>query len=48
VQAQQQEASAENDYISSLFARNLARLSLARAIGDAETEITALFSGEKH
>jgi outer membrane protein TolC len=48
VQAQQQQASAENDYISSLFAWNLARLSLARAIGDAETQLTTLFPGEKH
>jgi len=48
VQAQQQEASAENNYISSLFAWNLARLSLARAIGDAETEVTTLFPGEQH
>ena len=46
VQAQQQEASAENDYISSLFAWNLARLSLARAVGDVETEIGSLFPGE--
>jgi outer membrane protein TolC len=48
VQAQQQEASAENDYISSLFALNIARLSLARAIGDAEAEVTILFPDEKH
>ena len=48
VQAQQQEASAENDYISSLFAWNLARLSLARAIGDAETEVAILFPSEQH
>ena len=48
VQAQQQEAGAENDYISSLFAWNLARLSLARATGDAETELTTLFPGKKH
>jgi outer membrane protein TolC len=48
VQAQQQQASAENDYISSLFAWNIARLSLARAIGDAETEVTALYPGEQH
>jgi outer membrane protein TolC len=48
VQAQQQQGSAENDYISSLFAWNLARLSLARAIGNAETELTTLFPGEKH
>jgi outer membrane protein TolC len=48
VQSQQQEASAENDYISSLFAWNLARLSLARAIGDAETEVAILFPSEQH
>jgi outer membrane protein TolC len=48
VQAQQQEASAENDYISSLFSWNLARLSLARAIGDAETEVTNLYPGGQH
>ncbi len=48
VQAQQQEAAAENDYISGLFAWNLAQLTLARAIGDAETEIATLFPGDKH
>jgi outer membrane protein TolC len=48
VQAQQQEASAENDYISGLFSLNLARLSLARATGDAEAELSSLFPGEKH
>jgi outer membrane protein TolC len=48
VQAQQQEAGAENDYISSLFAWNLARISLARATGDAEAELTTLFPGERH
>jgi outer membrane protein TolC len=45
VQAQQQEASAENDYISSLFALNLARLGLARATGQAETGVANLFTG---
>src|SRR5271156_6830250 len=48
VQAQQQEASAENDYIFGLFSLNLARLALARATGDAETEVSSLFPGEKH
>ena len=48
VQAQQQEAAAENDYISGLYAMNLARLTLARAIGDAETEFSSLFPGDKH
>lgn len=36
VQAQQQVASAESDYISSLFSLNLARLSLAREMGETE------------
>jgi outer membrane protein TolC len=40
VQAQQQVASAESDYISSLFSFNLAKLSLARAMGDAESTLT--------
>lgn len=48
VQAQEQKAAAENDYISGLFALNLARLTLARATGDAETELSALFPGDKH
>jgi outer membrane protein TolC len=48
VQSQQQEAAAENDYISGLYAMNLARLTLARAIGDVETELSSLFPGEKH
>lgn len=48
VQAEQQEATAENDYISSLFAWNLARLSLARATGDAEADLANLFPGAKH
>ncbi len=36
VQAQQQAAGAESDYISSLFSLNLARLSLAREMGETE------------
>jgi outer membrane protein TolC len=36
VQAQQQVAGAESDYISSLFSLNLARLALAREMGDSE------------
>jgi outer membrane protein TolC len=35
VQAQESVASAELDYINSVFAHNVAKLSLARAIGDA-------------
>lgn len=42
VQAQEQVASAESDYISSLFALDLARVSLARATGQAEARIPNL------
>lgn len=45
VQAQQQESSAESDYVSSLYAFNLARLTLARATGEAEASLGALFTG---
>ena len=37
VQAQQQVAGADSDYISSLFSMNLARLSLAREMGQTES-----------
>ncbi len=40
VQAQQQVASAESDSISSLFSYQLAKLALARAMGDAEDSFT--------
>jgi outer membrane protein TolC len=42
VQAQQQVASAESDYISSLFSFNLAKLTLARATGEAESNLADL------
>jgi outer membrane protein TolC len=45
VQAQEQVASAESDYISSLFSFDLARLSLARATGEAETDLPNLLKG---
>ncbi len=45
VQAQQQESAAESDYVSSLFAFNLARLTLARATGEAEADVGSLFAG---
>ncbi len=45
VQAQEQVASAESDYISGLFAFDLARISLSRAIGQAETDLPTLLSG---
>jgi outer membrane protein TolC len=48
VQAQQQESAAESDYVSSLYAFNLARLTLARATGEAEANIGTLFAGAHH
>jgi outer membrane protein TolC len=47
VQAQEQMASAEADYISSLFSFNLAKLALARATGDIESEIPDLLKGNR-
>jgi outer membrane protein TolC len=45
VQAQEQVASAESDYISGLFAFDLARISLSRALGEAETDLPNLLTG---
>jgi outer membrane protein TolC len=45
VQAQEQVASAESDYISGLFAYDLARISLSRATGQAETDLSSLLGG---
>ena len=47
VQAQQQVASAESDYISSLFSYQLAKLSLSRAMGEAEDTLTNQSEGHK-
>ncbi len=47
VQAQEQVASAESDYISSLFSFDLARLSLARATGEAEADLPTLLKGKR-
>jgi outer membrane protein TolC len=46
VQAQQQVASAESDSISSLFSYQLAKLALARAMGDAEDTLINQQQGE--
>lgn len=46
VQAQEQQATAEENFISSLYAHNVAKLSLARAIGIAE-DATKKFLGGK-
>jgi outer membrane protein TolC len=45
VQAQESVATAEQDYISALYAFNLAQVSLARAIGQTERGITRLLQG---
>ena len=42
VQAQEQVSNAENDYVSSLFSLDLAKLTLARATGQAEASLTDL------
>jgi outer membrane protein TolC len=47
VQAQEQVANAENDYISSLFAYDLAKLGLARATGKTETDLTNVLRGKQ-
>jgi outer membrane protein TolC len=46
VQAQEQVSNAENDYVSSLFSFNLAKLTLARATGRAETNLPDLLKRE--
>ena len=48
VQAQEQVASAESDYVSSLYSFEMARLALARAIGEAEKEIPGLLKASRH
>jgi outer membrane protein TolC len=45
VQSEQAVASAENDYIGSLFSLNLARISLARSMGEAEKDIPLILKG---
>jgi len=42
VQAQESVATAEQDYIASLYAHYLAKLSLARSIGNTERGISTL------
>jgi len=42
VQAQEQVAGAESDYIASLFSYDVARIALARAVGAAETTLPGL------
>lgn len=47
VQAQEQVAAAESDYVSSLLSLDLARLSFARAIGQAELMLPDLLKGKR-
>jgi outer membrane protein TolC len=47
VQAQEQVAGAESDYISSLFSFDLARLALSRATGQAEADLPSLLTGSR-
>lgn len=46
VQAEQQVASAETDYVSSLLELDLARLTLSRATGQAEASVPGLLGGK--
>ena len=45
MQAQQAIAEAENNYISSLYAHNLAKLMLIRSTGTAERDLQAYMGG---
>jgi outer membrane protein TolC len=47
VQAQEQVANAESDYISSIFSYNLARFSLARATGELESTFAGVAQGRQ-
>ncbi len=47
VNSQEALASADHDYVSSLFAQNLARIVLAHAMGEAEKVLPDLFKGSK-
>jgi outer membrane protein TolC len=45
VQSQESLAAANRDYVSSLYAFNVAKISLARAVGNAETNIPQFLKG---
>jgi outer membrane protein TolC len=47
VQSEESLASAEHDFVSSKFSAALARVSLARAMGEAEKEVPAILKGSK-
>ena len=48
VQAQESVASAHENYIQALYAHNLAKIEIARAIGDAEQGVKRVLKGEEH
>jgi outer membrane protein TolC len=47
VNSQETLSSADHDLVSSMFAQNLARVTLAHAMGEAETSLADLFKGSK-
>ena len=46
VQSQETLASADRDYVDSLYSHNVAKISLARALGQAETSISQFLKGK--
>jgi outer membrane protein TolC len=46
VQSQESLAAADRDYVSSVYAHNLAKISLARALGEAENSISQFLKGQ--
>ena len=47
VQSEESLASAEHDFIGSRFSAALARVSLARAMGEAEKDVPVILKGSK-
>jgi outer membrane protein TolC len=47
VNSQESLAAADHDYVSSLFSRNVARITLAHAMGEAEKDLPDLLKGSK-
>ena len=47
VNSQEALAAADHDYVSSLFSQNLAKITLAHAMGEAEKDLPNIFKGSK-
>ena len=47
VNSQEALAAADHDYVSSLFSQNLAKITLAHAMGEAEKDLPNIFKGGK-